>query len=78
MCYWRRVHNIYTKCGHGIALPEEESTANLVRPIHATVVHRNVHKHAGNTASFLSNIPRILTAFVLRVLPSNVRSSARP
>ncbi|KAJ3822437.1 hypothetical protein F5880DRAFT_1613789 [Lentinula raphanica] len=47
MCYWRRVRNIYTRCGHGVNLPEEESTANLVRRIDLTVL--TVPKRAGNS-----------------------------
>ncbi|KAJ3722525.1 hypothetical protein C8R42DRAFT_45518 [Lentinula raphanica] len=30
MCYWRRVRNIYTRCGHGVNLPEEEIKCDLV------------------------------------------------
>ncbi|KAF9057996.1 hypothetical protein BJ165DRAFT_1521324 [Panaeolus papilionaceus] len=30
MCYWRRVRNIYKKCGHGVTLPDEEIKCDLV------------------------------------------------
>ncbi|KAF8076607.1 hypothetical protein FPV67DRAFT_423778 [Lyophyllum atratum] len=30
MCYWRRVRNVYKKCGHGVTLPDEEIRCDLV------------------------------------------------
>ncbi|KAK0491250.1 hypothetical protein IW261DRAFT_1436597 [Armillaria novae-zelandiae] len=30
MCYYRQVRNVYTRCGHGVTLPDQEIRCNLV------------------------------------------------
>ncbi|KAK0206870.1 hypothetical protein DFS33DRAFT_1317610 [Desarmillaria ectypa] len=31
MCLYRQVRNIYTRCGHGVTLPDEEIKCDLVQ-----------------------------------------------
>ncbi|KAK0499840.1 hypothetical protein EDD18DRAFT_1152852, partial [Armillaria luteobubalina] len=70
MCYYRQVRNVYTRCGHGVTLPDQEIRCNLVNCKFSTTHPGHCRpptctKIVGNTDNTLNSI-RLTSTVIAR------------
>ncbi|KII94925.1 hypothetical protein PLICRDRAFT_33756 [Plicaturopsis crispa FD-325 SS-3] len=76
MCYLRQVRNVYSKCGHGITLPDEEIKCDLRNCKFSPVHPKNCGPRCSQTCWQYRQFPQQYSPKIDRLCPDCVRNAA--